>query len=233
MRVLVTRPLEDARETESRLKSLGYEAVVAPLLEVRFHVGPQLDLTGIQAILATSANGVRAIAARTERRDLPLFAVGPETARSAELAGFVTVKSADGDASDLARAVPTWASAANGQLLHASGMQGEGRLANALASAGFQVRTEYLYDVVPVSEFPPAIVEEIAANKMDAVMLFSPRSASVFAKCVADAALTAHAGRMLGVCISAATAAALAPLCMRDVRIAQRPNQAALLDCLG
>lgn len=233
MRVLVTRPLADARETEARLNSLGHEAVVAPLLEVCFHPGPQIDLAGVQAILATSANGVRAIARRTERRDLPLFAVGPETARSATLAGFATVKSADGDATDLAKLVPTWASGSSGALLHASGAQGEGRLAHALASAGFQVRTEFLYDVAAISEFPPAIVAEIAADKIDAVMLFSPRSARVFAQCVADAGLRAHAARMRGVCISEATATALAPLSMRDIRIAQRPNQASLLDCLG
>ena len=112
MRVLVTRPLDDARATEARLKSRGHEAVVVPLLQVKFHDGPEIDLSGVQAILATSANGVRAFAQRSARRDLPVFAVGPQTARSAKLAGFSDVKSADGDAADLAKVVPTWTSAA-------------------------------------------------------------------------------------------------------------------------
>ena len=97
MRVLVTRPLEDARETEAALKVRGHDAVVAPLLFVNFHDGPEMDLAGIQAILATSANGVRALARRTARRDLPLLAVGPQTAEAARESGFEDVKSADGE----------------------------------------------------------------------------------------------------------------------------------------
>lgn len=232
MRVLVTRPLEDARETQARLASRGHEAIVAPLLSVRFHDGPAIDLTGVQAILATSANGVRAVARRTERRDLALFAVGPQTARTAMRAGFSNVKSADGDAEALARAVPAWVSVASGDLLHASGVEGEGRLAKALSAAGFKLRTEFLYDVAAISELPKPIVDELVGDTLDAVLLFSPRSARVLANCVTDAGLTSHAARLLGVCISEATAAALAPLNIANIRIAQRPNQASLLGCL-
>ena len=232
MRVLITRPLDDARQTEARLKSRGHEAIVAPLLIVRFQDGADIDLAGVQAILATSANGVRALARRTQRRDLALFAVGPQTARSARKAGFSHVKNADGDASDLARVVPAWASVENGDLLHASGMEGAGKLAKTLTANGFKVRTEFLYDVAAIAELPPAVTAELAAGKIDAVMLFSPRSARVFAKCVGDAGLAPQAARLIGVCISKATASALAPLKLPNVRIARRPNQSSLLDCL-
>jgi uroporphyrinogen-III synthase len=233
MRVLVTRPLEDARETEAYLKLRGHEAVVAPLLTVNFHTGPKIDLTGIQAILATSANGVRALSRRTERRDLPLFAVGPQTAQEARDAGFGDVKSADGDSAALARAVPNWASAANGPLLHASGADGEGKLAKTLAGAGFKVRTEFLYDVGPVSALPAMVRKDLEEKKIDAVLLFSPRSARIFAECVLGAGLGAAVGELTAVCISSAAAAALDPLKLRDIRIAERPNQTALLDRLG
>ena len=233
MRVLVTRPLDDARQTEALLKSRGHEAIVVPMLHVHFHDGQAIDLTGVQAILATSANGVRAIARRTGRRDLALFAVGPRTARAARSAGFSNVKDADGDAADLAKAIPTWAFAENGDLLHASGIEGEGRLAKALTTMGFRVRTEFLYEVAAIAQLPPAIAEELAAGRIDAAMLFSPRSARVFAKCIADANLTSHTARLIGVCISTATASALAPLNLPDIRVARRPNQSALLDCLG
>ncbi len=74
-----------------------------PLLSVRFHDGPPLALDGAQAILATSANGVRALARRSRARDLPVFAVGPQTAEAAREAGFANVKSADGDAEKTGR----------------------------------------------------------------------------------------------------------------------------------
>ena len=232
MRVLVTRPLDDAREIRLLLAARGHETVVAPLLRVQFHSGPEIDLTGVQAILATSANGVRAVARRTTRRDLPVFAVGPQTARAAQTVGFGNVRSADGDAVALARAVPSWTSPKAGALLHAAGADAAGSLADALTGAGFEIRTEILYDVVAIGELPAQAIAEIVANRIDVVLLFSPRSVRVFVQCLDAAGLMQHASQMVGICISEATASALAPLIMREIRVAARPNQAALLACL-
>jgi len=232
VRVLVTRPLEDARETQDVLKERGHDAIVAPLLKVNFHPGRAIDLSGYQAVLATSANGVRALSVRTARRDLPLFAVGPQTAQTARDAGFTNVKSADGDAVALANAVPVWTRADRGPLLHATGAAGEGRLAKLLADAGFEVHTEILYDVDAVDGLSPAVRDALADNRIDAVLLYSPRSARIFAQSIIAAGLGAAAARLIGVCISPTTAGALAPLAMREIRIAFEPNQAALLACL-
>jgi uroporphyrinogen-III synthase len=232
MRVLVTRPLDDALEIQILLAARGHQVIVAPLLRVEFRRGPDIDLTGVQAILATSANGVRALARRTARRDLPVFAVGPQTAQAAETVGFDNVRSADGDAVALAQAVPNWTSPKAGVLLHAAGADAAGKLAEALTSAGFNVRSEVLYDVLSVGALPANAVDEVAANRIDAVLLFSPRSARAFVQCLDAAGLTQHASRMVGACISEATAAALAPLGMKEIRVALRPNQESLLICL-
>jgi|SRR5579871_2120443 len=233
MRVLVTRPIEDAKETERVLREHGHEAFIEPLLEVIFFDGPQIQLTATQAILATSANGVRALSRRTSRRDLPLFAVGPQTAESARAAGFTSVRSADGDATALAHAVANWTTPEKGPLLHVSGAEGEGRLAKALSASGFVVRTEYLYEVRPVSGLSVAVGDALKGASLDAVLLFSPRSAGVFRDLVQHTGLGTHASKLIGVCISDAAAAALAPLKLLEVRVAKRPNQSALLDCLG
>jgi hypothetical protein len=122
MRILVTRPLEDGKEIAARLAERGHQALLAPLLEPRFQDGPLLEeqgheLDNVQALLATSANGIRAFIRRSARRDLPVFAVGPQTAKEAREAGFGDVRSADGDAKALAEATRRWASPA-GILLH-------------------------------------------------------------------------------------------------------------------
>lgn len=232
MRVLVTRPLDDALEVQILLAARGHEVVVAPLLRVEFRHGAEIDLAGVQAILATSANGVRALAGRTGRRDMPVFTVGPQTAQAAQALGFNKVRSADGDAVALAQAVPSWTSPKAGPLLHAAGADAPGKLAEALTAAGFQVRSEILYDVIAVDELSANATAEIVANRIDAVLLFSPRSAHAFVQGLNEAGLTEHASRMIAGCISQATAAALAPLTMKEVRIAARPNQESLLNCL-
>jgi uroporphyrinogen-III synthase len=232
MRVLVTRPQPDALETANMLIARGHQPIVAPLVSVNYHDGPEIDLSGVQAILATSANGVRALSRRLVRRDLPVFAVGPKTARAATDAGFHRVKSADGDAEALAKAVASWTSPQQGQLVHASGVETEGKLAAALVACGFQVRTEFLYDVSAVVELPVIARDALSRGEVNGVLLFSPRSARIFAELISHAGLNDTASSLIGVCISRAAALNIASLNMHDVRVAKRPNQRSLLDCL-
>ena len=102
LRVLLTRPRADSEELASILSRRGYDCIVEPLLSVDDTAAPAPDLRGVQAFLVTSANGARALAAATERRDLPVFAVGDATARAADEAGFRAIENAAGDVDALA-----------------------------------------------------------------------------------------------------------------------------------
>ncbi|MGD0143174.1 MAG: uroporphyrinogen-III synthase [Rhizomicrobium sp.] len=233
MRVLITRPREDAEETAAKLVACGHTALVAPLIEIRFLDGPEISLEGIQAVLATSSNGVQALARRTKRRDVPLFAVGAQTARAARDAGFARVKSADGDARTLAAATVEWAKPTAGGLLHAAGIETKGQLAESLSAQGFHIRTCELYDAVAVNTLPQEVLNALNAGALDAVLLFSPRSARIFSECVVKAGAAGRCRSLMALCISHAAANALSPLNFQAVRIARRPDQTALLAILG
>ena len=97
LRLLVTRPVEDAGPLVAVLNGLGMAATAEPLLDIVFHPGAALDLAGVQAILMTSANGVRAFAARTPERTLPVLAVGDASAGAARALGFTSVAGAAGE----------------------------------------------------------------------------------------------------------------------------------------
>jgi uroporphyrinogen-III synthase len=233
MRVLVTRPRGDAEETGRRLLALGHEAIVAPLLEVHFHDGPEVELEGVQGIVVTSANGARAIARRTPRRDIPVFAVGRQTAEVARQARFSDVRNADGDGTALAHAVSLWVRPGGGALLHASGVEAEGRLAAELEAHGFRVLRQALYDVAAAPVLPPLASEGLASGRVDAALLFSARSARVFCDCVIAAGMRDAVQGIVALAISVATAEALKALSFRAVRVASAPNQDALLALLG
>ena len=230
MKVLVTRPAEDGAEIAKRLAAMGHEALLAPLLRIEFLAGPPLSLDDVQAILATSANGVRALARRTSVRDLPLFAVGPKTAAAAQEAGFVRIRNAAGDAAALAVHAREWADPAKGPLFHAAGEEASGALAETLRAAGFQVRRENLYRVIPVQDMPPEAAGPLAQGAVDAALFFSPRSAEIFAACMRQAGLGARS--VVAVCISENTAKALGDAKFREIRIAAAPNQDSLLATL-
>ena len=228
MKVLVTRPIEDGEDTARQLALRGHQALVAPLLKTLFLDGPEVSLQDVQAILATSANGVRALVRRSARRDVPLFAVGPQTAAEAQRLGFASVKSADGDAGALALAAKNWAAPDKGALLHVAGEGNDGKLVQMLA--GFSVRREILYAVTAVEKMPEAAVLALRQNRIDAALFFSPRSASVFRDCAGQENLPIDS--VIAVCISQAAAAALAPLAFRQLLVAAKPNAASLLEVL-
>lgn len=233
MKILLTRPLGDAEKTAADLRALGHDVIAAPLMEVRFREGPAIPLGDVQAILVTSANGVRALARRTARRDLPLFAVGPQTAERARAAGFQSVKSADGDAETLARAVTGRARPEGGALFHARGAHAKGDFATMLAAAGFRVQSEILYEAVEAEALPPAALKALGSGGIDAVLLYSQRSARIFLDCIVRADLAKACRTVSALCISEETAAALAPLQFRSVRIASHPDQAGLFALLN
>jgi len=232
MRVLVTRAIEDAGETAAELVALGHEPLIAPLLDVRYVGGPPLDLSAVQAVLATSRNGVRALATRTARRDLPILVVGRQTAAVARAQGFTSVKHADGDAAALAKAVPDWASPSGGPLLYVAGAERSSDLADNLIEKGYSVRTLVLYDAVEITALPLGVRSAFEHGLLDAVLVFSARSARILADRLKEEGL-AHACRHVDACaISPAAAEPLKTLPFRSIRWAPRPRRESLLALL-
>ena len=80
MRILITRPIEDAKPLADALNERGVEVLIEPLLEIKQFDNVVIELAEVQALLFTSANGVRAFAALTPRRDLKAFTVGDGSA---------------------------------------------------------------------------------------------------------------------------------------------------------
>lgn len=230
-RILVTRPEDDGAALADSLARMGHEAVLEPLLAVRLR-GEALDVAGAQALLFTSANGVRAAARLTPDRGLPALCVGDATARAAREAGFATVESAAGDVRTLAALVRRRAAPGAGPLLHVAGTVTAGDLAGDLAASGFQVRCAVVYEAVPAERFSEATHKALTAGRIDAVALFSPRTARTFARIVAEAGLSGAMQSIDLLCLSPAVAEALENLPRRKTLVAAEPTQTALLDLI-
>ena len=90
MRILVTRPEPDASLTAERLRAMGYEVLVAPMLETVFSTEPLDDVSNADLVV-TSRNGVRALAKLASSEVLEattLYTVGDATAELARDVGF-------------------------------------------------------------------------------------------------------------------------------------------------
>jgi uroporphyrinogen-III synthase len=178
-RIWITRTQPGAEATAERVRAMGHEALVAPLLAVRRVEDADVDLRGVAALAFTSANGVRAFAERCGERDLRVFAVGAATAQAARAAGFRTVLSADGDVEALAEGIASRRHQLKGAVLHPGAAEPAGDLAGALEKHGVEARRAILYETGPVT-FSDEQAEALV--RADAALLHSPRAAKVLAQ---------------------------------------------------
>ena len=219
MRVLVTRMQPDAGATAKRVRDHGAEAIVAPLIE--YVPGPfDTDLSGVQVLLFTSANGVRAFADATSARDRAVLTVGDATAEAARAAGFTRVRSAGGDVAALAALASEKLKPEHGRLLYISGADIARDLVEQLTGAGFAAERRIAYEARAVDKLPELPPYDVA-------LFHSARAASIFATLGAP-----HAGQARAGCLSPAVAEAAAKTGWLSLIVASAPREEALLQAV-
>jgi uroporphyrinogen-III synthase len=223
LRVAITRTPPQAEDTAARVREYGAEPVLAPLLTLSPRAF-DTDITGAQALLFTSANGVAAYGGASGARGITVFTVGDATAHAARKAGFAAVRSAAGDVAALATLVTRTLDPNAGPLLHVGGAHLAGDLERALQAAGFSYERRVGYETVAVTRLPAAF-----DAPLDLVLFHSPRAAETFIALGAPQAAAMTAG-----CISEAVAQAVRQAPWSRVIVAPAPREDALLAaCLG
>ena len=228
-RILVTRAQPGADETAEALRRRGHHPIVSPALTLApVAPAPEFTLSGLQGLLFTSANGVRAFAERCDERALTAWCVGPATDAAAREAGFRDRRCAHGDATALAELVRTTGDPDAGALLHVANAAAAGRLAARLREAGFEVRFAPLYTPQPAQAFTPEAEAALKHGTLAGVLFHSTKGAAAFAALADAVDLSAtHA-----VAVSEAAFAPVSGLAWRTRHIAEAPNEAALLAAL-
>ena len=89
MRIVVTRPREQAGPLVERLEALGLEVVACPLIEIEPLDEPHaVDTSGYDWVIVTSPNGANLFASRRAGNHARIAAVGPGTAETLQQLGI-------------------------------------------------------------------------------------------------------------------------------------------------
>lgn len=180
MTVLVTRGWPGAERTAAGLREMGINPIVSPVLDINFRACIDVDLTDVQALVFTSANGVRAWGPRRPERDITVFTVGDATADTARDIGFRKVYSANGDVQALAALIRRKTDPGKGELLHVRGIHVAGDLAGELRPHGYKVRDVIGYGAVAVDTLGEEAIAAIVSGAPVCVLIHSMRSAKTF-----------------------------------------------------
>ena len=218
MRIWITRAQPEADATAVRIGALRHTPVVAPVLEVQ-PASESPSLEGVGALAFTSRNGVRAFAALTPERGLGGGVADGEHRQAAREAGFAEVTSASGDVAALAALIAQHKWSLRGELLYAAPEAPAVDLVAALAAEGVPARAAVVYRTVPAEVALPAGAE--------VVLIHSAKAARALA---GDPTVRTAAPAMIAICISATAAEPLHGVGLREVLIAGRPDEAAMLE---
>lgn len=210
----MTRPAPASEAFLAGLDLRGVDVCISPLMEIE-PVGALPDMAGYDALVFTSANGVRAYHA-AGGGPIPAYCVGDSTAQVAgDLLGSMVV-SAGADADALVTLIREQA-APGARLLHVRGRHARGAVAARLTAANIPTDEVVLYDQVshPLSA---EARELLSSGALAIVPLFSPRSAALF---LAD---LPRGARIRAIAMSPAVDKALPSHMFDSVKVAAAPT---------
>jgi len=212
--LLVLRPEPGAAATAARAIAAGWHVIAAPLFTTAAEPWDAPDAGEHDALMLTSAQAVRhAGAALDLYRALPVYAVGEATGVAAMEAGFADIRMGDADAALL---VTMMVRDGIKHPLHLAG-----REHRILDAAPIPIARRIVYAADPVTELPAAARAAIDARAV--ALIHSQRAGAVFADLLTKAGIDPGTVRIAAISGAAAAGA------WRAVKIAEAPNDVALL----
>jgi uroporphyrinogen-III synthase len=226
MRLIITRPEEDALPLKAKLETRGHTAILAPLLKIVPRSQAYVPPLAYQLICITSANALKFLQVEDRLKTIPLLAVGPQSLAIAQENGFKFAESHGGDVLGLAAHAAAKFDPQKGPVLYLSGAKTSADLQALLIASGFAVEKVIIYDAV--AQTPNDI--ELALKGTDGVLLYSPRTAHLWCKLMISSGLEKKAATTLYYCLSENVAKALPETWKK--RVAKTPDEAAMLALL-
>ncbi|ATX66497.1 uroporphyrinogen-III synthase [Roseinatronobacter bogoriensis] len=223
--LVLTRPKPESERFAQQARDIGWqeEILIAPLLEIVLLSLEEADFASARTLIVTSQHAVSALALATDRRDWPVWAVGPRTAQAALEAGFAAVHQSGGDAkallADLAQAPLL------GPILHIRGRHAIADIAAALQAFGHDASSVVGYEQFSRS-FDDSVAQRVQRGGDVVLPVFSPRSGRLLGEALQTIDTSKARVHLIG--ISAAALQAVSFEQAASCHIAARPDAASM-----
>lgn len=220
MTLWVTRSAPENLATARRLREMGYESIVVPVLRTRAIEHEPVEGRP-DAIVFTSAHAIRHHRRPAVNDTIAVFAASDGVARAARSAGYANITSTGGDegilAGLLAHVLPP-----GGRVVEFCAPRTSGTLSRSLSDRGFRVDNVPVYDAVAVD--PSEIGGAAFSAGVGGIIIHSCAGALSVRRIIER---SGWRGRIW--CISPASAAQLHDLAGVTLSCAAKPTEQALL----
>jgi uroporphyrinogen-III synthase len=226
-RILLLRAEEDAARTGERLRGMGFEPLLSPVLEI-VATGAAPPTDALDAALATSAKGV---ALCSFSLALPLHAVGARIGALAAARGWGSGLRAE-TATALGREVCA-RYPAPARFLYLAGRDRKKALEAVLRAAGHEVAAIEIYEARAARALRREALAAIAAGGVGAALHYSRRSARIFLDLAGAAGLAEDLRAFPHLALSQDVAEELRREPSLEPRVADAPSEKSLLTLLA
>ena len=245
-RVLVTRDERPGGRLANALRDAGAEPILAPMIQVAppedwLPVDAALeDLANYDGLLITSAHAIRFLVERAQARGVslaesgvPVYCVGPETARVTREAGIPVTAIPDGrhDAEGLLDTLVRRFSPSGRRYLFPSADLARETLPTGLVAAAASVDSVVVYRTLPSKLGAAELQTLLGEGAVDILTFTSPSAARNFVERLDDAGLRTAAGCLVGA-IGPVTAEALRDVGLPADVVAERAGVKELVESL-
>ena len=224
------RAADDAARTAQKLRALEFEPILSPVLDIAA-TGAQIPQEAYDAALASSAKGVELAQSAEAFKVLPLHAVGEKTAQAARALAWRTDIVAGNAEAILPLLLARHPEPA--YFLYLAGCDRQPTLEAGLKAAGHRVVAAEVYEARAAKALSKEAIDAIAAGEIDAVLHYSRRSAEIFLSLAKAAGILQKARAALHLALSHAVAKPLLCEDFPNVGVAERPDEAHLMELLA
>ena len=233
MKILVTRPKRQSLVTAQKLKALGHQPIIEPLLEVKT-ISTKLPKGAFDAIVITSANAIEQLDSGwpiQNREQVPVLVTGKATQKAAANVGFTLAQTVNGSALDLINAVPTWLKNYEHQtpiqILYPCAEAVAHDLESKLTSKSVTCISWPVYKSIAKRELSTEVKNQLVLGEIELVLLYSTRTAAAFAAIFEGLDLAGT--RIQSLALSEEIKKSLPSTLQSNCKFANEPNEETLL----
>lgn len=231
MKVLLTRPSEDAISTSNYLKKLSIESCVAPLLKIKKVRHKKIDGEKYDFFLFTSKNGVRNFNLKNKilSDTKIIFAVGYETKEALVNLGYKNLVNTNGNLDNLKMKIVEYIKP-NSTILHPTYLSENSRLENFFNNLDCNYSCVKCYSTEKINEEKSSFEKFMTSKNNSLITLYSSLTAHSFIDEIKKLNLVEYSKKKLFIVISEKVKKILLSFDGFNVFVADHPNEKAMID---